>query len=254
MIYLFLILFLGLVIYGHVRYRRHRQWAKPLIAAGCAGLIAAAGWHAFFYFTAPQRIDRAVRTRETGYRWLAAWRLCRHVAEHHPAARVVVVLPVPNVFSPEYVRARIAGMEDGLDGTVTVVGRVTPPVPAEWKDIDPDAFPEPRLATMPARRSAYTAQFLDDTARRYAGRCDILVLLCGLPQDVEKLDYLCSSDAPRLAIVTEGYALGGFLDRARDNDRLVAAVLKKADPEYRTLFPRDNPDEAFRLRYELVTK
>lgn len=254
MIYLFLILFLGLVIYGYVRYRRHRQWARALIAAGCTGLIAAAGWHAVSYFTAPQRIDLAVRTRETGYQWVAARRLCRHVAETCPGARVVVLLPVPNVFSPGYARARIAGMEDGLGGKVTVVDRVTPPVPEEWADIDPDKFPEPRLATMPARRSAYTARFLDDTARRYADRCDILVLLCGLPDDVEKLSYLRGSDAPRMAILTEGYALGGFLDWARGNGRLVAAVLKKTDPEYRTLFPRDDPDEAFGLRYELVTK
>jgi hypothetical protein len=214
------------------------------------------------------------RKIETAYRKVRGTKLGTHLASQFAGKKVLLLLPpeMPPMPGEGPVtlpyKAVLEGLEKGMAGKLTVVGKIEPRMPAEVKAQLQKAMVEQgfdNMAMMPQAQMWFDVPALEKELAPYKGKYDLLVCLASLPGvdmmmpmaggkrpvPLNKLSIMAEKDV-KLVLAQGGIAKFGRVIQAR---KVVAAVTYKQNitEEAFTQMPPQDLDAAFNMRYVLIT-
>lgn len=183
----------------------------------------------------------------------ASKRLGRYLAEKYPDARIVIIKPYDLINKKEVRDGMISGITEELEGKMTVVNVVDPPLPQLVRtEYEKRMARNGEEANVPDLNDWFTAAMFDEVLATHAVDCDIVVSLAGLPEDSRNLKFWQRPDRPKLAL---GFSMTRVPFRRFVSGDIVAAVSYRL----KTPLPADLPEtddevvKEFNYRYYLIT-
>ncbi len=168
----------------------------------------------------------------------------KFIAENYPGKKVLL-LADQNFNGNE----RLQMLQDALKSSSkanVVVDTVTLANPPKA----PEGSPPELMMDMPLFELMTAADF-DNAIKKYSD-CGVVVTTIGLPRDAAKMKLWTDSNRPALILLGGGVVPG--LGSAIKAGKIDAAVIVSPDAKFTEDNPPSDPQEAFDMRYVLVTK
>jgi hypothetical protein len=243
------------MVLGLVKDKAGAGWGRPVAIGGIVVVLLAV---VLLFTRGCSKGGQEVVDREEAFNRAGGKKLGTYLAGKHAGSRVLI-LSGPKVGpATDRVDPLVEGFKEGLGGKLTVVGEISPEVPADKAKTISAAMPMeagpaeggPGGQMMPPLEYWYTAKVFDELIGKQSG-FDLIVTTIGLPQDAAKSRILKDAKArPKIAVLN-----GTIYDlkAAIAPDMIVAAITYNPKAVYDDKPVPKDLDEAFNKRWLLVT-
>jgi len=252
------------MIVGAQKHKAGVRWGKPLSAA-CIVLVLLCAFSRMFSGGGTASASRKLAEYQIRYQEICGEKLGKYLAGKYADKKVVIItqpkMPMDSDSEVEQIPdPLLEGLRTGFGDSVTIIDEVSPELP---KGMGEPGMMGGMMATpeggaggedagmmMPPMDSWFTPKAFDKIARRYKGRCDLIVTMMGLPEAVGKMDFWELEKRPKVVVANGAVSM---LKRYIKDGDVVAAISFNPGGSYDEHPPPEDLDEAFAKRYLLVT-
>ncbi|NLF16977.1 MAG: hypothetical protein GX595_06940 [Lentisphaerae bacterium] len=237
---------------GLSKQKAGAAWGKPLAVVSIIVAIVTALWS----MSGGGSSNEQVVDREIAFQKIGGKKLGLYLAEKHSGGKVLILTEPKLGAQAGKPNPLIEGLKEGLGTALTVVGEVSPEVPADKAkafaaEMPMEGAPDGAMPgeMMPPLEYWFSAKIFDDLVGKQSG-FDVLVTTIGLPQDARNSKILRDKDRPKIAVLN-----GSIYDlkAAIRPDMIVGAITYNPKAEYDDKPVPKDLDEAFNKRFLLVT-
>ncbi len=183
MLYILMFVQLGAMFYALRQHKKYQNFAN-IVPAGIAvqvfgiGAVFVAVLKIVLMFTGENNVREEVRKEVSKAEFVSLWYLGEHLANKHPGKKLTVLI-APGRFADANQKTRIEGLEDGLQGKLTMSLLEVPHVISSGKN----------------RVRAYNYENLNEALKTYPNQ-EIVVSLIGLPTEFYEMEFWDKENLP----------------------------------------------------------